>query len=63
MPKPAARPAPPHPLRPPRYVMLETTAVSPEQVLAFAQYVSGGRSFGQYSRPVQPLNSRQITSS
>lgn len=40
------------------YVMLETASVSPEQVLAFAQYVSGGRSFAQNSRPLQPLNGR-----
>jgi carbonic anhydrase len=49
----------PLPLPPPsRYVMLETAAVSPEQVLAFGQYVSGGRSFGQNARPLQPLNGR-----
>jgi carbonic anhydrase len=40
------------------YVMLEPITISPEQVLGFAQYVSGGRSFAQNSRPLQPLNGR-----
>ncbi|KIY98548.1 Carbonic anhydrase [Monoraphidium neglectum] len=40
------------------YVMLETVPVTPEQVLAFGQYVSGGKSLAQNSRPVQPLNGR-----
>ncbi|KAI8470997.1 MAG: alpha carbonic anhydrase [Monoraphidium minutum] len=40
------------------YVMLDTVTISPEQVLAFAQYVSGGKSFAQNSRPLQPLNGR-----
>ena len=40
------------------YVMLDSVSVTPDQVLAFAQYVSGGRSFAQNSRPLQPLNGR-----
>jgi carbonic anhydrase len=38
--------------------MLDTIQVSPDQVIAFASYVSGGRSLAQNSRPVQPLNGR-----
>jgi len=40
------------------YVLLEPVTVSPEQVLSFAQYVSGGRSFAQNARPLQALNGR-----
>lgn len=54
---------PAHPMRPP--CALHATPRSRHalpmqtpQVLGFAQYVSGGRSFAQNSRPLQPLNGR-----
>ncbi|KAI8477329.1 MAG: alpha type intracellular carbonic anhydrase [Monoraphidium minutum] len=40
------------------YVMLQPATVTPEQVLGFAQYASGGKSLAQNSRPLQPLNGR-----
>lgn len=40
------------------YVMLDTNTVSPLQVLAFGEYVSGKRVIAFNSRDPQPLNGR-----